>query len=128
MVMPRTILLVEDEHQLVSALLKKLQKVGYRVIAASNGEEALVQLKENVVDVVLLDLVMPGSDGVWFLEQIRSDAGYEDLPVIALTNLEQGEKVAKAISSGVYRLLIKSSTTLDQLLHCIEEVCRSLPQ
>jgi CheY-like chemotaxis protein len=66
-----TILVVEDDHGIRTALVSGLELSGYRVLAAGNGREALQQLDGLVPALILLDLHMPGMDGVTFAQELR---------------------------------------------------------
>ncbi len=68
----RTILCVDDNEQSLSIRKVMLETRGYRVVACSNGEEALERFKKGGVDLVLSDLVMPGLDGTKLIEAIKN--------------------------------------------------------
>jgi len=76
------ILVVDDEPAILSLLRRILQPEGYDVVAAANGEQALVLLEGTKPDLVLLDIMMPGLDGFQILDRIRQHC---DVPVIVLT-------------------------------------------
>jgi len=76
------VLIAEDEQRLRKIVRTYLQRDGYEVIEATNGQEAIDLLDENEVDLVILDVMMPQVDGWSVLRQLRSES---DLPVIMLT-------------------------------------------
>jgi DNA-binding response OmpR family regulator len=76
------VLIAEDEQRLRKIVRTYLQRGGYEVIEATNGQEAIDLLDENEVDLVILDVMMPQVDGWSVLRQLRSES---DLPVIMLT-------------------------------------------
>ena len=119
-----TILLVEDDPDLIKPLKLKLQKENFKVLSATNGKEGWDNIQKEKIDCIILDIVMPETDGVWFLEKLRADPVKTKIPVIVFTNLSEGEKVAKAVSLGAYRLLVKADTSIDELLNTIREVIR----
>src|SRR4051794_14860094 len=77
-----TVLVVDDEPRLVDVLRINLEVDGYRVIAAGNGLEALERLKEDLPDLVVLDVMMPEMDGFETLRRIRQ---VSSVPVLMLT-------------------------------------------
>jgi len=77
------VLIAEDEQRLRKIVRTYLQRGGYEVIEATNGQEAIDLLDENEVDLVILDVMMPQVDGWSVLRQLRSES---DLPVIMLTD------------------------------------------
>ncbi len=80
--MPQTILVVDDEPQLVRALRGYLEQAGYRVVTAGDGPTALVQYKHERPDLVLLDLNLPGLDGLEVARRLRTMA---EVPIIMVT-------------------------------------------
>ena len=102
----------------------KLEKEGFQVLYAENGRSGWEVVQNNQVDCIVLDLVMPETDGVWFLENLRKDPQKTRIPVIVFTNLAQGEKVAKVVALGAYRLLVKANTSMEVLVNTVKEVIR----
>jgi DNA-binding response OmpR family regulator len=89
--MAKTILLVDDEIQLLSLLSDVLTKEGYRVIRARNGQEAIYSARQEKPDLIILDIMMPEMDGYEFIRQHRRE---RDTPIILLTaKVEEEEKV-----------------------------------
>ncbi len=89
--MTKTILLVDDEIQLLSLLSDVLTKEGYRVISARNGQEAIYSARQGKPDLIILDIMMPEMDGYEFIRQHRRE---RDTPIILLTaKVEEEEKV-----------------------------------
>lgn len=81
----KTILTVDDEEHILELLKYNLEKNGFKVIQAENGEDAVNILKSNKVDIVLLDLMLPGIDGIEVLKYIRNNESISKVPVIMLT-------------------------------------------
>lgn len=77
-----TILVVDDEHSFVEGLKANLEREGYRCVAAYDGEAALETFAEGAVDLVLLDLMLPGVDGMEVCRRIRTSS---TVPIIMLT-------------------------------------------
>ena len=89
--MAKTILLVDDEIQLLSLLSDVLTKEGYQVISARNGQEAIYSARQGKPDLIILDIMMPEMDGYEFIRQHRRE---RDTPIILLTaKVEEEEKV-----------------------------------
>lgn len=88
------ILVVEDETPLVTMLRYNLEKEGYRVAAAADGQEALLLLAEERPDLVLLDWMLPSVSGLELCRQIRRRREWRDLPVVMLTaRAEEADRV-----------------------------------
>lgn len=119
--MAKTVLIVEDEQSMQRALKNKLEHAGYAVIAANDGEEAIDALRSSKPDLVLLDLIMPKLDGISVLRQMKSDDALRGVPVVILTNLSSGDKVAEAMQLGTFDFLVKANYSLDDVLKKVQE-------
>lgn len=83
--MPGTILVVEDNPDNMKLITWILEDEGHAVIGVSSGEECLNLMKENQVDLVLMDISLPGMDGKETTRRLRAITQYSALPIIALT-------------------------------------------
>ena len=79
------ILVVDDDQGVRDMLQRLLLKTGYAVETAANGLEAMHQIREKAPDLMVLDLMMPGMNGLEVLELLGADAGWKKIPVIVLT-------------------------------------------
>jgi two-component system KDP operon response regulator KdpE len=91
------ILLVDDEPQILRALAINLKALGYQIDAAQSGEEALQRAAAHRPDAVILDLGLPGIDGV---DVIRGLRGWTDVPIIVLTVREAERDKIQALDAG----------------------------
>jgi CheY-like chemotaxis protein len=89
---PKTILMVEDNALQRRQIEAQLQPLGHRIEYATNGQEALDQMKVAIPDLVLMDAVMPSMDGFKACEMIKADPRTADVPVIVLTALSRDAK------------------------------------
>src|SRR3954454_8202774 len=80
-----TILIVDDEADCRRPLSALLRHEGYTIVEARDGAEGLQRLGEQRVDLVLLDMLMPGSDGVTMLQALRRNPDWQKLPVFLVT-------------------------------------------
>ncbi|MEK7545913.1 MAG: response regulator [Patescibacteria group bacterium] len=119
--MAKTVLIVEDEQSMQRALKNKLEHVGYAVVTAADGEEAIGTLRASKPDLVLLDLIMPKLDGISVLHLMKADDAMRALPVIILTNLSSGDKVAEAMQLGTFDFLVKANYSLDDVLKKVND-------
>jgi two-component system nitrogen regulation response regulator NtrX len=117
-----TILVVDDEHGILLALKGVLEDEGYRPILVENGESALRRLQEQPVDLVLLDIWLPGRDGVAILQEIVQ--GWPDVPVIMMSGHGTIETAVRTTKLGAYDFIEKPLSlekTLLVLRHALEE-------
>lgn len=82
---PKTILCVDDEHDILDILTYNLKKEGYQVYTADNGEKAITMAEKIRPDMVLLDIMMPGKDGLEVCKALRANPNLKDAHVIFLT-------------------------------------------
>jgi putative two-component system response regulator len=95
-----SILVVDDQAQNIELLEAFLAPQGYAVIVAGSGEEALEKLSANPIDLVLLDVIMPGMDGFALTRRIRQDSANLLLPIVLVTALRETEDRVKGIEAG----------------------------
>lgn len=119
--MSKVILIVEDELSMQRALKNKLEQEGFQVTAASDGEQALAALHAQLPDLVLLDLIMPKLDGISVLRDMKKDEKLRNVPVVILTNLSTGDKVAEAMQLGTFDFLVKANYSLEDVLRKVKE-------
>ena len=101
------VLVVEDEPSLVTLLRYNLEREGFAVNEAHDGEEALLQLRETTPDAVLLDWMLPRISGIEVCRQIRRAPAWRDLPVIMLTARgDEGDRV-RGLDSGADDYVVK---------------------
>ncbi len=81
----KKILVVDDEPDLVELVSYNLKKEGFKVSSASNGEDALEKVRKDGYDIIILDLMLPGIQGVELCRMIRSNPKTETIPIIMLT-------------------------------------------
>ena len=115
------ILLVEDKNRLREAIEKALRESGYAVDSTDNGNDGLWMSCENTYDVILLDIMLPGLDGLSVLEQLRGRE--RDTPVLLLTAKDTIADRVKGLRKGADDYLIKPFA-LEELLARIEALCR----
>jgi len=94
------ILVVDDQPQNIELLEAHLVLQGYEIIKAANGEEALEKLSGNQIDLILLDVQMPGLDGFEVTRRVRQDHAHRLLPIILVTALRETEDRVKGIEAG----------------------------
>jgi DNA-binding response OmpR family regulator len=122
----KKILIVEDELAYLRLLHDQLTKKGYTVYEATNGEKGLKKAKKEKPDLILLDLKMPGMDGMTMLDLLRKEKIGEKTGVIILTNLEPNKKILeKMITDKPLYYFIKSDIKFTDLLKKIEQILKN---
>lgn len=103
--MPDRILVVDDEEKTRKYLGRYMERKGYEVLSAENGEKALELIKNEKVHAVVLDVLMPGMDGISVLEQVKKIN--PDIPVIILTGCASAELGMKGMKAGAFDFMGK---------------------
>jgi PAS domain S-box-containing protein len=96
----QVILIVDDQPQNIELLEAYLALQDYEIVTAANGEEALGKISVNQIDLILLDVMMPGMDGFEVIRRVRQDDKHRLLPIILVTALRETEDRVKGIEAG----------------------------
>jgi two-component system alkaline phosphatase synthesis response regulator PhoP len=95
-----SILIIDDEEDIRDILKYNLQKEGFYVDVASNGEQGLAKIKSKIPDLVILDVMMPGMDGIEVCDLIRSTPNYENIIICLLTARNEDYSQIAGLDSG----------------------------
>jgi two-component system alkaline phosphatase synthesis response regulator PhoP len=95
-----SILIIDDEEDIRDILKYNLEKEGFYVDVASNGEQGLSKIKSNIPDLVILDVMMPGMDGIEVCDLIRSTPNYENIIICLLTARNEDYSQIAGLDSG----------------------------
>ena len=100
------LLIVEDNIELLM-LLHQLLGNKYKILTATNGQEALEVIQKEELDMIITDLMMPIMDGIELTQQVKADPNYQHLPIILLTAKNQEETRTKALKAGADSFVTK---------------------
>ena len=103
----RKILVVDDDPTMVKLINVNLKLNNYSVVEATSGEQALDVLESDVLDLVVLDIMMPGVDGLEVLKRIRGNTETQEMPVILVTAKTQDSDVIRGWELGADEYVIK---------------------
>lgn len=112
----KQIMVVEDDRFLSSLIKARLEKDGFTVLQAFDGEEAIKSLKSERPNLVILDLIMPRVTGFEVLQAISITPGLEKTPVVILSNLAQESDIQKARQLGAREYFVKVKISIDDLI------------
>jgi two-component system, cell cycle response regulator DivK len=113
-----TVLLVEDTEDNRFMMSRLLEMSGYRVVEATNGEEAVVKAKDELPDIILMDLSLPIIDGLAATRLIRESDGLAGTPIVAVSAHDTTDFQAEALAAGCNRYITKpiDYTSLETLI------------
>ncbi len=103
----KTVLLVEDNdlnRQIIRAFIEINE---YTPVSASSAEEALEILKETVPDLILMDIMLPGIDGITAVRRIKADPRWQGIPVLAMSAYSMREDIDNALKAGCSDYIVK---------------------
>ena len=120
-----TILIVEDEEALVTLIDYNLQKEGFKVISASDGEEGLLRIAEDKPDLVLLDWMLPKVSGIELCRRLRNNPQSKNIPVIMLTARSEEADRIRGLDTGADDYLTKPFS-MSELVARIKAVLRRI--
>jgi len=118
--MEKKILIVEDEATLNKAIADFLVAEKFEVLSALDGEVGLEMAKNELPDLILLDIILPKKDGYEVLDELKKDDKTKNIPVILLTNLESQEDIVRAFEKGATTYLVKSDYKLQDVVKKIK--------
>ena len=117
----RKILIADDEHKIVMTLEYAFKKAGYEVFIARDGSEVLEILKEEIPDVILLDIMMPNVDGYTTLSEIKKNENYKNIKVIFLSAKTGEADIKKGLELGADAYVTKPYS-IKKLTEKVEEL------
>ena len=117
----KTILVVDDEEDILKILDLRLRYLGYKTVLTSSGEKALQVLAKKKVDLIILDIMMPDTDGISVLLKLKSNPETKDIPVLMLSAIHQEEEIRLAKTLGALDYIKKpfSSDEIKEKLNAI---------
>lgn len=118
----KKILLIEDEAAISSILRERLTEQGYEVNVAIHGEEGWQKTKEELPDLVLLDILLPRIDGFVYLKRLREHSKLKHIPVLILSNLGQDSDLALGRELGAVGYLIKANNSMEKILQTVNDI------
>ena len=116
------ILITEDNVDIQAIYQAKLLAEGYDVSSANDGKEAFLRIRERMPDLILLDIIMPGMDGLEFLRKAAKEKSLAGVPIVVMTNLGQDEDRAQCEKLGATKFLIKTEISIDDLANMVKAV------
>ncbi len=122
---PRPVLIVEDDEGTRQVLRRSLTKAGWAVVEAPDGRVALERLTQQLPALILLDLMMPELDGFEFLNELRRNEAWRDIPVVILTSKDLTPEERRRLSGSVERVLQKGMYSREGLLREVRKLVAS---
>lgn len=119
------VLIIEDDAIMLKLYAKMLKFEQYETLLASNGVEGLEIAKQNIPDLILLDIMMPDMNGLEVLDKLKADSTLKNIPVVVITNLAGPQDARNAIEKGAAKYLIKSEHDPKEVVKVVAEEIKS---
>lgn len=117
---------IEDDDFLSEMLVRKFNKEGFNTSLFKTASEALTSLQSNHesenVDLILLDIILPGMDGFEFLKKVKSDPKLSSVPIIMLSNLGEDAEIRRAKELGAKDYIVKAHFSLEDIANKIKNL------
>lgn len=118
---PKRILVAEDDKFYATLYKKRLTEEGFEVIIATDGEEALKELRTQKPNLLILDIIMPVKDGFEVLKEMKTDESLKSVPVLVVTNLGQEEDTKQAIQLGAVDYVVKANIPIYAMIDIVKK-------
>ncbi len=122
----KKILIIEDEKVLAEMYKEKLEREGFEVILAFNVKEGIESAKRERPDVILLDILLAGENGIDFLRKQKENQEIFQIPVIAFSNYDDPRAKKEAKELGAKEYLIKTNYTPTQIIEKIKSILKQI--
>ncbi len=120
----KKILLIEDEKILSAMYQDKFTEAGFEVSATFEAKEGLELAKKEKPDLIILDILLPRENGVYFLTELKKDLEISSIPVVVFSNYDDPETKKKSIQLGAKEYLIKTNYTPQEIVKKIKDYFR----
>jgi two-component system chemotaxis response regulator CheY len=121
----KKIMIVEDDTFMGNLLERKFQQKNYEIIRALSVDDARSKLEAGPVSLMLLDIILPGTDGITFLKEIKLNPAWKEIPVIITSNLGQQEEIDRGLAEGAIDYVVKAHTTPGEIVKKVEGILGS---
>ena len=118
----KKILIVEDDVFMGSLLERKFRQENLEIQRATSADQARDIVKTGSVSLVLLDIILPGTDGITFLKELKTNPESKNIPVIITSNLGQPEEIERGLQEGASGYVVKAHTSPSEIVEKVKEV------
>lgn len=117
----KNILLIEDDPFIKQMYANKIEEMQIKVFSSINQDGLQSTLENSIIDLILLDLVLPNTSGYDILKWLKSEPKFKDIPVIVLSNLSSQSDINKAFEYGAIDYIVKSNYTPAEVMRTIQK-------
>ena len=119
--MPKKILVVDDEPDILTVVVFRLKKLGHQVLSAINGKDALALIKAEKPDLIVLDYKLPDMNGIDIGRAVRADPAVRNTPIILLSASSGKDLTVEAYKNAAINEYIRKPFDPEELLACVKK-------
>jgi len=120
----KLILLVEDDQFMASLLERKFEQQQYQIQRAASAIQAREMMAKELPGLILLDIILPGLDGISFLKELKADPKFSSIPVIISSNLGQPEEIDRGLKEGAADYIVKANAAPGEIVEKVESILK----
>jgi two-component system chemotaxis response regulator CheY len=117
----KTIMTIDDSASVRTMVKFTLSELGFEIVEAVDGEDAMKKLEETQIDLLITDVNMPGLDGISLIRKVRENSSYRFVPIIVLTTEYHSDKKQEGKEAGATGWIVKPFRP-DQLIAVVKKV------
>jgi two-component system, OmpR family, phosphate regulon response regulator PhoB len=121
----KTILIVEDDAFMGSLLERKFQQQNLKIKRVINVDDARKIIESEPISIILLDIILPGTDGITFLKELKLNPQMKNIPVIISSNLGSQEEIERGMSEGAVDYIVKAHATPGEIVQKVTNILES---
>lgn len=121
----KKVLIIEDEKILGEMYRDKFIEAGFEVVLAETAEEGIEAIREEKPNLILLDILLPRTNGIGFLEWLKKEKNFSSIPVVAFSNFDDLQTKKEAAELGVKDYLIKTNYTPQEIIDKIKSYLKN---
>ena len=118
----KAILIVEDDTFMASLLERKFKQSNFQIFRAASVDEAREIIKTNPISLILQDIILPGTDGITFLKELKSNPEFKNIPVIITSNLGQQDEIDRGLAEGATDYIVKAHATPGEIVDKVTSI------
>lgn len=119
------VLIIEDEKILGEMYRDKFIEAGFEVVLAETAEEGIEAIREEKPSLILLDILLPRTNGIGFLEWFKKEKNFSSIPVVAFSNFDDLQTKREAAKLGVKDYLIKTNYTPQEIIDKVKSYLKN---
>lgn len=118
----KKILIVEDDAFMGNLLERKFKQENFEIFRAGSVDEAKKNLESQQIDLILLDIILHGTDGITYLKELKMNPVLKNIPVIITSNLGQQEEIDRGIADGATDYIVKAHATPGEIVRKVASI------